>query len=42
MKKQYISPELNLIEFDVTDIITTSNAISGGDDWFDPSDDWWD
>ncbi len=31
MKKQYVQPELNIIKFDVKDIITLSYATDGGD-----------
>jgi len=31
MKKKYVQPELNMIVFDVKDIITVSYATSGGD-----------
>ncbi len=31
MKKKYVQPELNILVFDVKDIITVSYATSGGD-----------
>lgn len=31
MKKQYVAPEIEIIEFDVTDIITHSLATDNGD-----------
>ncbi len=31
MKKQYVQPELNILVFDVEDIITLSFATGGGD-----------
>ena len=30
MKKEYVTPALETIKFDITDIITHSNATSGG------------
>ena len=32
MKKEYVTPALETIKFDITDIITHSNATSGGSD----------
>ena len=32
MKKEYIAPALEMIQFDIADIITHSNAIGGGED----------
>lgn len=36
MKKQYVAPELDLIKFDISDIISHSNATSGGETVVDP------
>lgn len=38
MKKQYVAPELDFIKFDITDIISHSNATSGGETVVDPWD----
>ena len=35
MKKKYISPEMDIIEFDTKDVITTSGM--GGDTWWNDS-----
>ncbi len=36
MKKTYLAPELNIINFDINDIISLSNATSGGETTIDP------
>ncbi len=41
MKKHYEKPELNIIDFDLEDIITHSLAQSGGDNEVTVPDEWW-
>ena len=43
MKKAYITPKIDFIEFEVDDIITASGlATSTGDNEFTPPTGWWD
>lgn len=37
MKKEYVTPALETIKFDITDIITLSNATSGGPGYNKPT-----
>ena len=42
MKKTYISPELELIRFEVEDVITESGlATTEGDNTFEAPEGWW-
>ena len=36
MKKTYLTPELNIINFDITDIISHSDGTIGGETPIDP------
>ncbi len=36
MKKEYVAPALDLIKFDINDIISHSNATSNGETVVDP------
>ncbi len=42
MKKHYVKPELNIIDFDLEDIITHSLAQGGGDNEVTVPDEWGD
>ena len=33
MREEYISPEVEIVEFDTEDVITTSNTRSGNDSY---------
>lgn len=35
MKEKYETPEMEIIEFETEDVITTSNEIGGGDEGLD-------
>lgn len=42
MKKKYVPPEIELIEFDIDDIITDSDlATAPGDNEFTAPSGWW-
>jgi hypothetical protein len=41
MKKDYVSPEIEIIEFEVEDIITASSPTGTGDNVITPPDDWY-
>jgi len=42
MKKEYIFPEIEIIEFEIEDIITASGlATTEGDNEFTAPDGWW-
>lgn len=41
-KKEYVSPEIEIIEFEVEDVITSSGLATGtGDNGITPPDDWY-
>lgn len=41
MKKQYVAPEIEIVEFDIKDIITNSLATGEGDNGGFFPDDWY-
>lgn len=42
MKKKYVSPEIEIIEFEVEDVITASGLATGtGDNKISPDDGWY-
>ena len=42
-KKKYIPPEIEIVKFEIEDVITDSGlAQTGGDNEFSAPDEWWD